>query len=243
MSFLNKFQKFYFDEKLGNINNENENKCRQNKIDGVVGYICKDVTEEDLEKLGNLEFVLGNGYGYVIKAKDLFREIKSGSESDSSKRYLENTENNTTNTTNNSTDLENNSTDLNNSADLDNSIPATTTTTVEKKSFEFLLKFTKESNNLLTFGYPFSVQFMTVFNADEGHVGFFKGETNDYTKEWIEWDHSDDIFDEKNKLFYMMVGAGILGALLLILVLFIIVHSVKKKRADEHGPFLNEENN
>jgi hypothetical protein len=103
-----------------------------------------------------------------------------------------------------------------------------------------MIRFDKENENVWVLGQPFLRKFTTVFNYDEEHVGFFGGEKVDFRNDWTKWSKNSFTKDKAERMFYLIVGASILGSLLFILILFIVVHSIKKRRLEEHGPLINE---
>lgn len=111
---------------------------------------------------------------------------------------------------------------------------------IDEQTCEFLLIFNTEPANVWNIGYPFLSQYFTVYNAEKGNIGFYGGDKVDFTREYTEYLNGDDIASKNARFFYMIVGAGILGAILLIVVIFLIVHSVKRRRLEEHGPLINE---
>lgn len=102
------------------------------------------------------------------------------------------------------------------------------------------IRFDKKNDYVWVLGQPFLKQYTTVFNADEDHVGFFGGEKIDFRNDWFKWSKNNLSKDKAERMFYLIVGASILGSLLFILILFIVVHSIKKRRLEEHGPLINE---
>jgi len=110
-------------------------------------------------------------------------------------------------------------------------------------NYEFLIRFDKDTNsdNIWSFGHPFLSEYTVVFNGEEKHVGFHGGETIDLEEEWNEWNKPEPII-KNTQFFYLIVGASILGGLLLIAIIFIIVHSLKRRRLEEHGPLINDQN-
>lgn len=111
---------------------------------------------------------------------------------------------------------------------------------VTKEKNEFLIRFNSESQNIWSLGLPFFNQYTVVFNADEQKVGFSGGDRDDYVKEWTDWYNGDSASDKANRFFYMIVGAVVFGLILFIVIIFLIVHSIRRKRLEEHGPLVNE---
>lgn len=107
---------------------------------------------------------------------------------------------------------------------------------------DFLIRFEGDKNNFWVFGLAFFNEFTVIFNAEDKHVGFSGGKRQDFTSQWTAWVASDAAADEANRNFYMIVGATILGSVLLITIVFLVVHSIKRRRLEEHGPLINERN-
>lgn len=112
----------------------------------------------------------------------------------------------------------------------------------ENNQLEFVIKFNKQNDNVWIFGNPFLQNYLTVFNDDDGKVAFSGGKRIDFTDEWNEWYYGSYKNLKANQVFYLIVGASILGSLLFIILLFIIVHSIKRRRLEEHGPLIRMEN-
>jgi hypothetical protein len=108
--------------------------------------------------------------------------------------------------------------------------------------YESIFRFKRENDNIWRLGKPFLNKFFTVFNGENSHVGFFGGDKTGFVKEWQDWSNNNwnSIFNQKDKVFYLILGASVLGSILFILIVFIVVHSIKRRRLEEHGPLINE---
>lgn len=106
--------------------------------------------------------------------------------------------------------------------------------------YEFLIKFSRSDDYVWALGHPFLSQYTVVFNGEENHVGFYGGNSIDFTKEWTAWSQSQAEKDQQK--MYLIIGAGALGSLLFLSILFIIYHSFKRRSLEEHGPLINEGN-
>lgn len=110
------------------------------------------------------------------------------------------------------------------------------------EGYEFLVRFSDDNENIWRLGFPFVSQYTVVFDAEDFSVGFSGGNRVDYTGQWKDWYNGNSQADKANRFFYMIVGATIFGSILFIFIVFLIVHSIKRKRLEEHGPLINEHN-
>jgi hypothetical protein len=112
---------------------------------------------------------------------------------------------------------------------------------IDHANMEFLVRFNKEDDNIWRFGHPFASRYTIVFNGEDNHVGFYGGERKSFVNEWTLWYGGESFSQKQNRMFLLIVGASVLGAILLIVILFLIVHSIKRRRLEgEHGPLINE---
>jgi hypothetical protein len=110
------------------------------------------------------------------------------------------------------------------------------------EGYEFLIRFSDDKDNIWTLGAPFMDQYTVVFDAEKYSVGFSGGEKADYQKQWEDWYNGNSEADKANRFFYMIVGASIFGSILFIFIVFLVFHSIRRKRLEEHGPLINEKN-
>jgi hypothetical protein len=106
--------------------------------------------------------------------------------------------------------------------------------------YEFMVKFYDENNNIWGFGYPFLSQYLVVFDEEENKVGFKGGEVIDFTSDWADWYRNDTSLITEEQMKYLIYGAAILGGVLFIFIIFIIIHSIKRRRLEEHGPLIED---
>lgn len=94
-----------------------------------------------------------------------------------------------------------------------------------------LIRFRLENNNIWNFGYPFLKNYEIRFDFDEKVVGI-KGENIlNFTKEYLEEYEGNQGF--LNKVYNdkrAMIGAAIIGSLILFFILFMILRSFFQKR-------------
>ncbi len=106
---------------------------------------------------------------------------------------------------------------------------------------ECILRFIKQNDNIFSFGVPFIKNYVMAYDAEKQHVGFLGGNKIDYFEDWKLWMKgiSPKQRDKMKKIIY---GGIALGVLLLLIVIFLIVRSCRKKSNDiEHGPLMNNE--
>lgn len=106
--------------------------------------------------------------------------------------------------------------------------------------YEFLVKFYEENNNIWGFGYPFLSQYLVVFDEEENRIGFKGGEVIDFKSDWADWYRDDTSLITEEQKMYLIYGAAILGGILFIFIIFIIIHSIKRRRLEEHGPLIED---
>lgn len=110
----------------------------------------------------------------------------------------------------------------------------------ENNKYEFLIKFYDENDNIWSFGYPFLSQYLAVFNMEDKNIGFKGGEVIDFTSEWTDWYRNDTSLITEEQMKYLIYGAGILGGILFIFIIFIVIHSIRRRRLEEHGPLIED---
>jgi hypothetical protein len=102
-------------------------------------------------------------------------------------------------------------------------------------NYEFLIKF--GNDNYWHLGVPFLKKYTTLFNADLKHIGFKGGHQIDYTTECNEY---LERYNKKFMNYIVVVGATALAGFLLLVIIFLIVRSYKRKRLSAHGPLIEE---
>ena len=108
------------------------------------------------------------------------------------------------------------------------------------EGYEFLIRFSDDKDNIWILGSPFMDQYTVVFDMEDFNVGFSGGNKDEFQIQWQEWYEGNSQADKANRFFYMIVGASIFGSILFIFIVFLIFHSIRRKRLEEHGPLINE---
>lgn len=111
---------------------------------------------------------------------------------------------------------------------------------LDEKNSEFLVRFNREKADIWNLGHPFLCKFFSVYNQEEGTVGFYGENRVNFRKEYQNYLNREQEVITKNKFVYLVIGACFLGFTLILIVVFLIVHSIKRKRLEEHGPLISE---
>jgi len=110
----------------------------------------------------------------------------------------------------------------------------------EDNKYEFLIKFYDENDDVWSFGYPFFSQFLVVFDMESSRIGLKGGKVNDFSAEWKKWDENEGYLITDVQMKYLIYGASILGAIIFVFIIFIIIHSIRRRRLEEHGPLIED---
>ncbi|MCQ2821255.1 MAG: A1 family peptidase [archaeon] len=113
-----------------------------------------------------------------------------------------------------------------------------------KGKLESLLHFIEGSDSdLWALGSPFMKSHSFIFDYEEKKVGIFKGEKIDLFDQWSLWMKGMSPLQIKRKIMYLIIGASIIGTILLIIIVWLIVRACRRKNSDEieHGPLMNAE--
>lgn len=106
---------------------------------------------------------------------------------------------------------------------------------------ELLIKFIKDDDGIWVLGHPFMSLYTIVFNGEDHNIGFYGDYTSNVITEWNDWVNGNTPAQKANRFFYMIVGATIVGSLLFMFIVFMIYHSYKRRRLEEHGPLIHSE--
>ena len=113
---------------------------------------------------------------------------------------------------------------------------------IEEDKYEMLIRFHKENDDIFSFGYPFTSQFVIVYNAEDKQLGFYGGEKIDLKKDWDEYMAGESPIQKKEKIKKLLLYGGIFGGILLFLIICLVIRSNNmKKTAYERSSMLNNE--
>ena len=113
---------------------------------------------------------------------------------------------------------------------------------IEEDKYEMLIRFHKENDDIFSFGYPFTSQFVIVYNTEEKQLGFYGGEKIDLKKDWDEYMAGESPIQKKEKIKKLLLYGGIIGGILLFLIICLVVRSNNlKKNAYENRSMLKDE--
>ena len=113
---------------------------------------------------------------------------------------------------------------------------------IEEDKYEMLIRFHKENDDIFSFGYPFTSQFVIVYNAEDKQLGFYGGEKIDLKKDWDEYMAGESPLQKKEKIKKLLLYGGIIGGILLFLIICLVIRSNNmKKNPYENRSMLNEE--
>ena len=78
-----------------------------------------------------------------------------------------------------------------------------------------------------------------VYDQEDAQVGFFLGEKEDMTEEWTMWTNGETAQQKKDRMFMLILGASIIGGVLLLIVICLICRSCRKRKlSSECGPLM-----
>ena len=90
----------------------------------------------------------------------------------------------------------------------------------------------KENDDIFSFGYPFTSQFVIVYNAEDKKLEFFGGEKIDLKKDWDDYMAGESPTQKKEKLKKLIIYGCILGGILLIIIICFTVKGSNKNKPD-----------
>ena len=115
---------------------------------------------------------------------------------------------------------------------------------IEADKFEMLIRFHKENDDIFSFGYPFTSQFIIVYNAEDKYLGFYGGEKINLKKDWDEYMAGESPTQKKEKIKKLLIYGGILGGVLLLIIICLVIRSNNmKKNSPEKNSIINQEQN
>ena len=103
---------------------------------------------------------------------------------------------------------------------------------IEDDKYEMLIRFHKENDDIFSFGFPFTSQFVVVYNAEDKKLGFFGGEKIDLKKDWDEYMTGDSPQQRKEKMKKLLIYGGIFGGILLFIIICLIIRSSRMKKTN-----------
>ncbi len=126
--------------------------------------------------------------------------------------------------------------------------------TLDGNKYTFAVRFSKNSS-VWGLGQPFMSGFTTIFNQEEGSVGFWGGKMFNYNKKLGKTQKVSDkdgttgavstpssaADNEKKMKLIFMVGGGIIAFVVVLLILCCICRCVRKPVDDDLKPMLNNE--
>ena len=113
---------------------------------------------------------------------------------------------------------------------------------IEEDKYEMLIRFHKENDDIFSFGYPFTSQFVIVYNAEDKQLGFYGGEKIDLKKDWDEYMAGESPVQKKEKIKKLLTYGGIFGGILLFIIVCLVIRSKNMKKTPyETHSMLNEE--
>ena len=115
---------------------------------------------------------------------------------------------------------------------------------IEEDRYEMLVRFQVENDDIFIFGYPFTSQFIIVYNAEEKHLGFYGGEKIDLKKDWDEYMNGESPAQKKERMKKLLIYCGIIGGILLLIIIYLFIRSSNmKKSSTENNAIIKQEMN
>ena len=115
---------------------------------------------------------------------------------------------------------------------------------IEEDRYEMLIRFRKENDDIFIFGYPFTNQFIIVYNAEEKHLGFYGGEKIDLKKDWDEYMSGESPEQKKERMKKLLIYGCVVGGILLFIIIYLFIRSNNmKKNSPDHNSIINQEQN
>ena len=102
---------------------------------------------------------------------------------------------------------------------------------IEEDKYEMLIRFHKENDDIFSFGYPFTSQFVIVYNAEDKQLGFYGGEKIDLKKDWDEYMAGESPIQKKEKIKKLLTYGGIFGGILLFIIVCLVIRSKNMKKS------------
>ena len=102
---------------------------------------------------------------------------------------------------------------------------------IEEDKYEMLIRFHKENDDIFSFGYPFTSQFVIVYNAEDKQLGFYGGEKIDLKKDWDEYMAGESPIQKKEKIKKLLTYGGIFGGILLCIIICLVIRSKNMKKS------------
>ena len=114
---------------------------------------------------------------------------------------------------------------------------------IEDDKYEMLIRFHKENDDIFSFGYPFTSQYVVVYNAEDKQLGFYGGEKIDLKKDWDEYMTGDSPSQRKEKVQKLLVYGGIFGGILLLIIICLVIRAnrLPKTNPGNLGMIQNEQ--
>ena len=110
----------------------------------------------------------------------------------------------------------------------------------EGKNYIFNIRFSEEKHNIWTIGLPLLNNYLVVYDSDNRIIGFHGNDKVNFSEEWSAWLNGGTGYASQQHMKYLMIAGAILGALFLLLIIFLVVHSIKRKQLEEHGPLIDQ---
>ena len=118
---------------------------------------------------------------------------------------------------------------------------------IEEDKYEMLIRFNKENDDIFSFGYPFTSQFIIVYNAEDKKLEFFGGEKINVKKEWDEYMNDESPLQKKEKIKKLLICGGVLGGILLFIIICLVIRSYNERKLGQeiipNNSMVKEENN
>ena len=112
---------------------------------------------------------------------------------------------------------------------------------IEEDKYEMLIRFHKVNDDIFSFGYPFTSQFVIVYNAEDKKLEFFGGEKIDLKKDWDEYMAGESPVQKKEKIKKLLTYGGIFGGVLLLIIICLVIRSNRMKPRERNNLVPNEE--
>ena len=115
---------------------------------------------------------------------------------------------------------------------------------IEEDRYEMLVRFQVENDDIFIFGYPFTSQFIIVYDAEEKHLGFYGGEKIDLKKDWDEYMSGESPEQKKERMKKLLIYGCVVGGILLLIIIYLFIRSSNmKKSSTENNAIIKQEMN